>query len=214
MRELILSTNHDVQNSALSLSLLVLTSTIARNQALERPFLRAIAQALRCHDVSVMQSACRVLLLLGSENQAELRQKMFDVTATRSSQKDTIRDEDLLITTTTLNTVTDEGSANTDADSAYLATTVERLVDLVAGKIVSVQEPDVSLGLSQVSVVMPEEELAKSLQLRKELGGLCNKASEVLAGMTNGDESDWPDGAPPLRQTLRQANVLPSIHSV
>ena len=146
LRELILSTNHDVQNSALSLSLLVLTSTIARTQALERPFLCAIAQALRCHDVSVMQSACRVLLLLGSENQAELRQKMFDVTATRSPNKDTNVDEDLSIITTTLNTITDEddGSAKTDMDSAYLATTVERLVDLVAGKVVSVQEPDVS----------------------------------------------------------------------
>ena len=36
-------------------------------------------------------------------------------------------------------------------------------------------------------------------------------SANVLGCATDSEESDWPDGAPPLRSTLQNAGVLPSI---
>jgi hypothetical protein len=134
-----------------------------------------------------MRGACEIFVILGSEQQSVIRDRMYDQT----------------------------GNATTGDETAqYLAATIERLVDIVAGKVVSVQDP--SGGRLEVSGALSEKALEANGPpgtFRLEVLSLSNAAANVLAGMTDGDEADWPDGAPPLRETLYASGVFPKIDS-
>ena len=48
-------------------------------------------------------------------------------------------------------------------------------------------------------------------RLKQELGTLSNKAAGVMAALTDTEESNWPDGGAPLRNTLSKSGILPTI---
>lgn len=48
-------------------------------------------------------------------------------------------------------------------------------------------------------------------RLKQEVGTLANKAAAVLAALTDTEESDWPDGGAPLRNTLGNSGILPTL---
>jgi hypothetical protein len=107
----------DVRNSALGLIAVVIPSLKAREQILEPQFLCALADNLRNQDLTVMNSACHVFVMLGAENQSELRAAIYKVQLENATE-----------------------------EVQYLSSTVGRLVDLTQGRVVSVQPPVGGLG--------------------------------------------------------------------
>ena len=107
---------------------------------------------------------------------------------------------------------------------------VQRLVDISSGRVVAVtervwtrtqqqQEEErseekvgvvESVGLEAVRAGNLEMEAHISRDLAKEVLSLAYTAANAMASMADGDESDWPDGAPPLRSTLFNAGILSS----
>ena len=80
---------------------------------------------------------------------------------------------------------------------------VNRLVDMSVGKVLFSTQKNESYGVCQEDYCEP--------MLIQSVRGIVLTASNVLAAATDGEEAEWPDGAPPLRSTLKNSGILPSL---
>jgi len=183
--KLIVNEVADVQISAMMLTRIAMVSRKFREQVLEPWFLINLAYTLRNRDMTVIRSACRILLILGAENQTEIREAMYEIKA--------------------------DGE---DEISQYLGATISRLVDITAGRVVPVQGPTATTDEVSSLMDLKSLKLDDNMTIQQEILSLSQAAAVVLAGMTDGDEADWPDGTPPLRPTLYASGLLPRIESI
>lgn len=176
-----------VQMNALGLMKVLMSSQAARVDALTSTNISAIGVLIISKDVAIARASCELVSILGADNPHLLR---------------SIAGESIEI----------------DGNSSYKKSTIiSRLMDLASspqfdndGEDIDALPPTSRHPLP-FSPGTPKSKSRSRSTYEFELQSTSMSSANALAAMTDGDESDWQDGAPDLRRTLRFSGILPTL---
>lgn len=193
-----------VQSAALSLLEALCVNKLACRRAVMMPeFIAELGTLLFSSSLSVVRVACDVMTVLGAEDQFTLQNLV------RSMDSHMVRP-------------TDNPSYSKKSGKKHSSIT-GRLMDIANG-MVSMQSCDdvafekrITSGTSTLKEHLYVTERLPPLsnsepRLKQEITTVSNKAAAVMAALTDTEESNWPDGGAPLRNTLAKSGILPTIN--
>ena len=194
------SRHENVQTSALSLLQALCVNKLACRHAVLMPdFMCELGSLLFSSSLSVVRVACDVMSVLGAEDQYTLTKLVrgMESHALRIGEKVSHKGKRYCSITGRLMDISNGIMSTTSFDEVAFETK--------ASKSLSVAKPQ------QYSTEMLPPLFDSEPRLKQEIATLSNKAAAVLAAMTDTEESNWPDGGAPLRNTLTRSGILPSI---
>jgi hypothetical protein len=177
-----------VQMNALRFMKVLMSSRAARVDSLTSTNISSIGILIISNDVAIARASCELVSILGADNPHLLRSiagESIEVDGKSSHKKSTI---------------------------------ISRLMDLASSPQFYNNEgldidalPPTSRHPLPFSPGTPKSKSRSRSTYEFELQSASMSSANALAAMTDGGESDWGDGSPDLRRTLRFSGILPTL---
>lgn len=233
------SSDHLVQSAALSLLEALCVNKLACRHAVMMPeFIGEIGTLLFSSSLAVVRVACDVLCVLGAEDQFTLQTLVRNMEShvlrplNNPSYSAKNAKKHSSITGRLMDIANGMVSMSScDGHVAFVEKTVDT-ADRHLGLSLSLEDQDNAYHQHPGEPQQPQKAhrqrhqkqkkhqyvterlpplFSSEPRLKQELVTLAHKAANVLAALTDTEESNWPDGGAPLRHTLSVSGVLPTI---